>query len=99
VGDCRVGSDGSVRGSAFATALCARILRVSERPEAAAGCRRATAWLERSQRSDGSLAPSARLSPPPAAIDPACDRTVSVDDDSAVFTTATVLHTVSEQAK
>lgn len=94
----RIGPDGSVRQSAFATALCARILSLSDDARVKRDHRRcALDWLLAHQRPDGAWPSSARLRVPrPHVANPAgSEEHTSTFDDAGVFTTATVLSTLA----
>lgn len=93
----RLGSDGSVGGSAFATAWCVRLLALAEGAGGTAATedtQRATHWLLDHQEQDGGWAASARLLVPSAETpDPAASPLPPSQavDDARVFTTAAVL--------
>jgi hypothetical protein len=87
----RVGADGTIGDSPFATALGLRILKLDARGQGPA--QRALRWLLDQQEADGGWRASARLqSPRPDVIDPSTrpPATAAVDD-ARTFTTATVL--------
>jgi Prenyltransferase and squalene oxidase repeat len=90
----RIGPDGSVRQSAFATALCVRILRLAHDAATTQDQRRrCLSWLATHQRPDGAWPPSARLRvPPPHVTNPARhEGCTTIVDDAGIFTAATVL--------
>lgn len=96
----RIGLDGSVRQSAFATALCVRILNLVDDPAVTRDHRRrCIAWLSAHQRPDGAWPPSARLRVPgPEVANPAgVESCTSTFDDAGVFTTATVLMALASE--
>lgn len=99
-GDGAVHTDDDPEGSAFATALALRAVATAPSLDgtALASARRALKWLTGTQRDDGSWAGSARLRiPDHDATDPNADpsTTVLYTDDASLFTTATVVASLS----
>jgi Prenyltransferase and squalene oxidase repeat len=93
----RLTQDGCVRDrdgapSPWATAWCARILRLGETAAAQEACTRAMRWLLNTQEEDGGWRGSARLRVPmPAEVDAAeGSRHLDVVDHERLFTTAAV---------
>ncbi len=86
----RIGADGGVGGSPFATALAVQALGGHQAYERS----RAVRWLVERQEDDGGWPASSRLvAPRPDIVDRACSPVAAAGclDDARTFTTATVL--------